>query len=191
MLESNIYREVGEMIKNWEVVKSEKLDSNRVFETRKDTSISPVTGEEHEFFIIDAPNWVNVVAVTPDEQVVLITQYRHGIRAETVEIPGGVIDPGESPLEAAKRELLEETGYISDDWIKIGKVIPNPAIQNNCCYTFLARSSRKTEEPRFDATEFIETTTAPVSEIPELVSWGKINHSLVVAAFYWFHLYQS
>ncbi len=177
------------MIKKWEVVKSEHLDSNRVFSTRKDTSVSPVTGEKHEFFIIEAPDWVNVVAITERNEIVLIRQYRHGIRSETIEIPGGVVDEGETPLHAAKRELLEETGYRSDDWTKIGEVVPNPAIQNNRCYTFLALSCEKVEEPNFDTTEYIVTFTAPVADMSKLVSGGEIEHSLVVDAFYWFHLY--
>ena len=86
------------MIKKWEVVNSEQLDSNRVFATRKDTSVSPMTGEEHDFFVIEAPDWVNVVAVTDHDEVLLIRQYRHGIRSETVEIPGGVVDEGEKLL---------------------------------------------------------------------------------------------
>ncbi len=177
------------MIKKWKVLKSEQLDSNRVFATRKDTSVSPVTGQEHEFFIIEAPDWVNVVAVTAQDEVVLIKQYRHGIRSETLEIPGGVVDPGESPVEAAKRELLEETGYVADRWVRIGEVVPNPAIQNNRCYTFLALSAEKVEEPNFDSTEYIVSFTTPAAEIPKLISEGKITHSLVVAAFYWFYLY--
>ena len=179
------------MIKKWEVIKSEPLSSNRVFSTRVDTSVSPVTGKEHDFFVIEAPDWINVVAVTENEEVLLIKQYRHGIRSETIEIPGGVIDPGETPLKTAKRELLEETGYVSDDWTLIGEVIPNPAIQNNKCHTFLARNSRKAGDPVFDSTEFIVTYTAPVSEIPKMVAERKITHSLVVAAFYWFCLYNS
>ncbi|MFI5322562.1 MAG: NUDIX hydrolase [Thermodesulfobacteriota bacterium] len=179
------------MIKKWELLRSEHLSSNRVFSMRKDTSLSPVTGKEHDFYVIEAPDWINVVAVTDNGEVLLIKQYRHGIGAETVEIPGGVIDPGETPLEAAKRELLEETGYVSDNWSLIGEVIPNPAIQNNKCYTFLAESSRKAGVPRFDSTEYIVTFTAPVSEIPKMVSGRKITHSLVIDAFYWFCLHNS
>ena len=177
------------MIKKWELLRSESLSSNRVFSTRKDTSVSPATGEEHDFYVIEAPDWINIVAITDSDEVLLIKQYRHGIGAETVEIPGGVIDSGETPLEAAKRELLEETGYVSDDWILLGEVIPNPAIQNNKCYTFLAGHARKVEDPHFDSTEYIVTFAAPVSEIPKMVSGRKITHSLVVAAFYLFCLH--
>jgi 8-oxo-dGTP pyrophosphatase MutT (NUDIX family) len=176
------------MIKKWKVIKSEPLSTNRVFSTRKDTSVSLMTGEEHEFFVIEAPDWVNVVAVTDADEVLLIRQYRHGIDSETIEIPGGCVDPGETPLEAARRELLEETGYVSDDCSCIGEVIPNPAIQNNTCYTFLARGLRKEREPSFDTTEYIVTFTAPAADIPKLVREKHITHSLVVSAFYWFSL---
>ena len=174
------------MIKKWDLVKSERITSNRVFSTRKDAAVSPVTGEQHDFFVIEAPDWVNIVALTGegDRDVVLIRQYRHGIRSETVEIPGGMIDPGETPLEAARRELLEETGYASDEWVDLGAVVPNPAIQNNRCPTFLARSAKKIEEPRFDTTEDIATYTAPLSDVPGLIGTGKITHSLVICAFY-------
>jgi 8-oxo-dGTP pyrophosphatase MutT (NUDIX family) len=177
------------MIKKWKVTGSERLSSNRVFSTRKDTSVSPITGEEHDFFVIEAPDWVNVVAVTDEDEVLLIRQYRHGIESETVEIPGGCVDPGETPIEAARRELLEETGYVSDEWTFIGEVVPNPAIQNNRCYTFLARGARKERETSFDTTEYIVTFTAPVRDIPRLVAKRQITHSLVVSAFYWYCLH--
>lgn len=174
------------MIKKWDLVKSERITSNRVFSTRKDAAVSPVTGEQHDFFVIEAPDWVNIVALTGDgnRDVVLIRQYRHGIRSETIEIPGGMIDPGETPLEAARRELLEETGYASDEWLGLGGVVPNPAIQSNRCETFLARSAKKVREPHFDTTEYIVSYTAPLSDVPGLVRTGKITHSLVICAFY-------
>lgn len=179
------------MIKKWDLLKSRELDKNRVFSTRQDISLSPITGKAHDFFVIEAPDWVNVVAVTPDQEILLIEQYRHGIRSVTVEIPGGMIDPGETPMGAAKRELLEETGYISDNWVQIGEVVPNPAIQDNKCYTYLALSALKLQEPEFDNTEDIVTYTSPVIDLPKLVAEGRITHSLVIAAFYFYHLYSN
>jgi len=179
------------MIKKWNIVNSQPLESNRVFSTRKDTSLSPITGNEHDFFVIEAPDWINVIALTENDEVVLIEQFRHGSQSVTVEIPGGMVDPGEEPLQTAKRELLEETGYAGDSWASIGEVLPNPAIQNNKCYTFLVTNCKKVGEPKFDTTEEILTYTKPSSEITKLVAEGKITHSLVIAAFYWYYLYKE
>ena len=179
------------MIKKWDMVTSEEIESNRVFSVRRDTSVSPITGNEHDFFVIDAPDWINVIALTENDEVVLIEQYRHGNQSVTIEIPGGMIDPGEEPLETAKRELLEETGYAGENWVEIGEVLPNPAIQSNRCFTFLATNCKKIGQTNFDTTEYIITYTRPYSEIPKLVSQGKITHSLVIAAFYWCHLYKE
>ena len=177
------------MIKKWDILKTTEIVSNRVFSVRQDRALSPVTGREHDFYVIEAPDWINVVAITPEGEVVLIEQYRHGIRSVTVEIPGGMVDPGETPLDAAKRELLEETGFKAEKWDCIGEVVPNPAIQDNKCYTFLAQSAVKLKEPEFDNTEDIQTFTLPAAEIPKIVVQRKITHSLVIAAFYWYHLY--
>ncbi len=94
-------------------------------------------------------------------------------------------------METAKRELLEETGYAGDECIQIGAVYPNPAMQNNKCYMFLVTNCRKVGDTNFDTTEYIETYTKPLSEIPSLISEGKITHSLVVAAFYYYHLHKN
>ena len=102
-----------------------------------------------------------------------------------------MIDPGESPIDTAKRELLEETGYAGDSWVKIGEVLPNPAIQSNRCFTYLAKNCKIVGETNFDSTEYIVTYTKPYEEIPKLLSEGKITHSLVVAAFYWYYLYKQ
>lgn len=179
------------MIKKWNVVSSKQLESNKIFSVRKDTSVSPITGNEHDFFVVEAPDWINVVAITEHDEVILIEQYRHGIQSVTVEIPGGMVDPGEEPLQTAKRELLEETGYAGNNWVSIGEVFPNPAMQNNKCYTFLTTNCKKVGETKFDTTEDIITYIKPIREIPELVAEGKITHSLVVAAFYWYYLYKK
>ncbi len=179
------------MIKKWNVVSSKQLEFNKIFSVRKDTSVSPITGNEHDFFVVEAPDWINVVAITEHDEVILIEQYRHGIQSVTVEIPGGMVDPGEEPLQTAKRELLEETGYAGNNWVSIGEVFPNPAMQNNKCYTFLTTNCKKVGETKFDTTEDIITYIKPIREIPELVAEGKITHSLVVAAFYWYYLYKE
>lgn len=179
------------MIKKWDIVGSENQESNKIFSVRKDACVSPINGSEYDFFIVEAPDWINVVAITEDDQIVLIEQYRHGSESVTIEIPGGMVDPGEEPMETAKRELLEETGYAGEGWVQIGDVFPNPAMQTNKCYTFLATNCKKVGETNFDTTEFIETYTKPASEIPALVTQGKITHSLVIAAFYWYYLYKE
>lgn len=174
------------MIKNWDIVESKRLNSYKIFSTRMDIGRSPVTGKEHDFYVIEAPTWVNVVAISADDEILLIKQYRHGIRSVTFEIPGGMVDPGESPLDAAKRELLEETGYFSNDWELIGHVHPNPAIQDNICYTYLARNVERVGEPKPDGTEDIATFLTLTSEMIELVSNGEITHALVISALYWY-----
>jgi 8-oxo-dGTP pyrophosphatase MutT (NUDIX family) len=143
---------------------------------------------EHDFYIIESGNWVNVIPLTSDHQVVMIRQYRHGSREITLEIPGGLVDPGDTPEEAAARELLEETGYQAKTLKEIGVVSPNPAIFNNRCYTFLAQRLEKVGPPKVDQTEDIEVVLIPLAEIPKLISKGEIDHAMVITAFYWHDL---
>ena len=179
------------MIKDWDIIESRRLNSYRIFSTRMDIGKSPVTGREHDFYIIEAPTWVNVVGISADDEILLIKQYRHGIRSVTFEIPGGMVDPGESPLDAARRELLEETGFGSSDWVLIGHVHPNPAIQDNMCFTYLARNVEQIAKPRTEGTEDIASFLIPTSEIISLVSNGEITHALVISAFYWYLLHKE
>ena len=176
------------MIKDWKLKKSEALNDYRIFKTRRDIRMSPITGREHDFFVIESPDWVNIVALTEDEEIIFINQFRHGISRPTLEIPGGMVDDGENPAESARRELLEETGYTSDNFKEIGKVHPNPAIFNNTCYTFLASSAKKVCDPKFEGTEDIENVLHPASRIDELIKKGKITHSIVINAL---HFYQK
>jgi ADP-ribose pyrophosphatase len=181
-------REVEEMVKPWKRIRSQMNQSYRIFSIRTDTTLSPRTGAEHEFYVIESGDWVNVIPITADQQVVMIKQYRHGSRQITLEIPGGLVDPGDTPETAASRELLEETGYRAEEWKKIGVVNPNPAIFSNRCHTFLARNLTKVGNPTPDQTEDIDVVILPLSDIPGLVRKGVIDHALVIAAFYWYSL---
>lgn len=171
------------MIKPWPKIRTRSTQSYRVFSVRTDIVRSPRTSLEHDFYIIESNNWVNIIPLTSDHQVVMVRQYRHGSGKVTLEIPGGLVDSGDTPKKAAARELLEETGYQAKKWLKIGVVNPNPALFNNRCYTFLARDIRKVADLKPDQTEDIEVVLVPLSEIPEWIRTGKIDHAIVITAF--------
>ncbi len=171
------------MVKSWKRVHSKRSQSYRVFSIRTDRAISPRTGKEHDFYIIESENWVNVIPLTLDHQVVMIKQYRHGSREVTLEIPGGLVDSGDAPKKAALRELLEETGYQAKRVEQIGVVNPNPAIFNNRCYTFLAKGVKKVAGPTPDQTEDIEVVLIPLKKIPHLILKGEIDNAMVITAF--------
>lgn len=175
-------------VRSWKVIASKPVSDHRIFKIRRDTLRSPRTGEEHPFVVLEGGDWVNVLAITPENAVVLIRQFRFGIRATTLEVPGGMVDAGESPARAAARELLEETGYAGDKAVLVGKIHPNPAIQTNVTHTFLIRNARKVSGGHQEGTEDILTFTRPLASIPRLIKRGEITHALVVVAFSWLWL---
>jgi ADP-ribose pyrophosphatase len=174
--------------KPWPLISSRLDRSYRIFDLRMDRSVSPRTGEEHDFIVLESAPWVNVIALTDREEVVLIRQYRHGIREVTLEIPGGLVEDGDGPLAAAKRELLEETAYRSEEWIDLGYLHPNPAIQNNCCHTFLALGAKPAGAQSLDDKEDIAVVLKSLAEIPRLIREGGITHALVICAFWRFFM---
>ena len=179
------------MIKPWPRIDSKPVGDFRIFTIRADQKLSPRTGQPHDFYVIDCVNWVNVIATTPAQQLVMIEQYRHGSDTVELEIPGGMMDAVEnSPLTTSVRELREETGYEGQNARLIGEIFPNPAIMSNTCYTVLVENCELKHATEFDHSEDLVTRLVPLGEIPKLVADGKIRHSLVVVALYHFELWQ-
>jgi 8-oxo-dGTP pyrophosphatase MutT (NUDIX family) len=175
-------------IKPWELISSKRERSFRIFNLRTDRALSPRTNREHDFYILESSDWVNVIPLTNLNEIVLIRQYRHGIQGITLEIPGGIVEKGDSPEESARRELLEETGYCESEMILLGSVLPNPAFLNNRCYTYIARDVYRTKEQEQDDKEDIDVLIKPLDEVPRLIKEGEITHSLILAAFYRFYM---
>ena len=179
------------MIWPWRKVGSRPIGDFRIFTLRADRLVSPRTGQEHEFYVIDSVNWVNVIAVTPDQQLVMVEQYRHGSGTVELEIPGGMMDPGDaSPVATAVRELREETGYEGAHARLIGRIFANPAIMTNTCFTVLIENCRLQHAVELDHGEDLATHLVPVADLPRLAAEERIQHSLVVVALYHFDLWQ-
>lgn len=174
--------------KPWSIVSSRLEHAFRIFSLRTDRARSPLTGAEHDFVVLESPPWVNVIPLTSAAEVILIRQYRHGIKEVTLEIPGGLVEAADTPLGAAKRELMEETGFHGENWVDLGFVHPNPAIQDNRCHTFLALGVTPAGPQSLDEKEDIEVLLRPLAEIPRLIREGEISHALVVAAFWRFFM---
>ena len=180
---------MNDKIRKWEKRASRIVSDHRIFKIREDRTTNPRTGTEHEMVVLECPDWVNIIALTAEREVVFVEQYRQGSETVELEIPGGMMDPGETdPVATALRELREETGYTGTGARLIGECFANPAIMNNRVYTILVENCARTHEVEWDAGEDLITRLIPAADLPELVKSGAIKHSIILAALQYFAL---
>ena len=181
-------REAGSKPADWREVERERVADCRIFSVERSLAVSPVDGVAREFHRIQSPDWAQIVPITARDEVVLVQQYRHGHQRVTLEIPGGLIDPGEEPAVAAMRECLEETGYRARAALPLGVVNPNPALFANRLYSFYAANVELEAAVQNTGTEFTDVMLVPVARLPEMLRSGEIEHALVAATL-WRYLY--
>jgi 8-oxo-dGTP pyrophosphatase MutT (NUDIX family) len=167
-------------IKPWKILESTYLRKK----IRLDKCELP-NGKILEPIVFEFQTWVAVLALTKNQEVLLIKQYRHGIQDVIWEFPGGVVDEGESPLEGVRRELLEETGYTTDKIIEVGKFFPDPSLQSNKMYAFLALDVEKVAIQHLDDAEEIEVCPTPLEEVVRMAKEGELSNALQVAVLFY------
>lgn len=171
-------------IKPWVRRSSKNIAECRIFNLFESTTEAPDTGTTHQFYFIETADWVNIVPITDNDEVVCIRQFRHGNESITLEIPGGMVDEGEDPAVAAVRECLEETGYECGDVESLGVLAPNPAVFDNEVHTYVARGVRPVADIQNTATERTEVVLVPLKDIQGMLERGEIDHALVVATLW-------
>ncbi len=176
-------------VKDWREVAREQVADCRVFSVERSIAESPVDGSPHTFYRIHSGSWAQIVPVTKEHEVVLVRQYRHGASKMTLEIPAGLVDPGEDPEHAALRECLEETGYRARNAISLGVVNPNPALFANRLYAYLAKDVVPERAIQNTGTEQTEVVLVPTRGVAELLLNGTIDHALVIATL-WRYLHE-
>jgi len=168
----------------WEKISSRKVYNDRWINLRADSCRFPDGRIIEPYYIVELPNWANIVVVTADEKIVLVRQYRYPVDQTTFELPGGVIDKGEEPMQAAIREMQEETGYHAAEVEFLCKLAPNPAINDNTAYFYLAKNAVPGEKKNFDAFEDIDVVLFSKTEFLQLLRENKIQHGVQLGPIY-------
>ena len=175
------------VVPHWDELDSKRIADCRIFDVFSKRFRHPERGTEGDFYVIETRDWVNVVPITEDYRMVLVNQFRFGVKRTSWEIPGGVMENGEEPINAGLRELKEETGYTTGKACLLGSVRPNPAIQSNICHIVLAEQARLTDGLDWDEHEEIVTKAFPIETVYEMVKQGAIFHSLALNALLLFY----
>ncbi len=165
-------------MKKWKKLHTETSENIRVAQVRFDTWLNPRNGYEMKATVLETPDWVNIVALTPERKILVVKQFRLGVEVVTTEVPAGVMEPEEAPQVAAMRELAEETGYTSDDWTYLGWVEPNSAFQNNHCHQFLAKNVIQTRETEQDLGEDVAYCEMTLPQIRAEIRAGRMRNAL-------------
>ena len=163
----------------------ETLVDNWVVRLRRERFRSRKSGKTHDFYVAYLVDGVHVVAVTPDDQLVMVRQFRAGLHGDSLETPGGLLETGEDPCSAGARELLEETGYAGDRPELLGTIWPNPGLLTQRISTIVVRNARRIAEPSPDQTEELTIELVPVSQIPSIIKRGLVQHGVCVAGLLW------
>ena len=168
--------------KTWCIKDKKSVFKIKLFDVIRLDCYLPSKDIHNDFYSISMHNWVNIFSLTNDNKIIFVKQHRIGKNIVTMEVPAGAIDEGEKPLDAAKRELVEETGYTSDKFILLKEISVNPAIQNNTCYFFLALNCIKSHDTKFDSTEELELMLKEKDEIDNIINSNLIDNSLAYLA---------
>jgi 8-oxo-dGTP pyrophosphatase MutT (NUDIX family) len=169
--------------RSWKLLSTRLIADYRILRLREDRYLFEPNRTEADFVVCDSLDWVLVIPITDDGQVVLVRQFRHGVRQVVLEVPGGLLEPNETPEASAARELREETGYQAEKIRLVGKMMPNAAINSAYIHIAVAEGCRLAGDQNLDPFERIEVVLRPLTDIPGMIASGELAHALVVAAF--------
>lgn len=180
------------MADNWQVIGSRQVGEYVVFSVHEEIKVVPRTGEKKTFFTIGSPDWINIVPLTTQKTVLMVKQYRHGTKEYCYEFPAGAVEHAdESPLETARREMIEEIGYDSKNIVSIGLVKPNPALFANTGFVYLAWDVYNVDGQNLEDTEDLEVLEFPLEDVFSMVATGKVTHALTICTIFFLSAYMK